>query len=566
MAKSNSYPLAVLNAAARSIWVPIYFFANIFLTGFLFGSINIVPGYSDHLWDLIQGLLGGATFYFIAAFYARKTQFFSNGQLTLIYLVPPLINSILPGALVWAFISKPAGEKILKDFLISYSSLFGQFFIFALLVGAFKYSRNLSKSVASQYQALTYIRQELASGIAESKAKLMAQIQEILKSSSSNFKAENADEIHTGLQEIIDGAVRPLSHQIDAEATTLTKFDAEVESAKLKARKVPLREQLKRRVPLTLAVNPLITVVLYLNFVATTMVFLFGYQSLWQLFAPFIAISYLLYLGFEKLTGNRRGNIFIVLILGLLLSLTQSLVFALLSARRADYDQGQLQAISFTIYLITAGTMIYGILLLNIVENSKSAEKFNLELAKESKAVRQQLWHLHKRVARELHGSLQSKLQIAALKAENVDLQGFYVELNAAISAPELQTPASISELLNDLIEFWDGVCQIKLEASVGTLKTIENQPILSEYLYEVIRENINNSIKHAASNVISIEIKLLSDSIVLEMINNVQKTIEISAKKQSLGSKIFEELAETWSLELGEKQARFIATLLLNR
>jgi signal transduction histidine kinase len=566
MEKIKSPTFGVLSSAANSIWVPALFFANIFLTGFLFGSIGIIPGYSDHLWDFANGMIGAGLFYLISRSFAKNACNLSYSQLATIYLAPPLATAIVPGVIVWLAIDKLAGEKILKDFLFSFSSLFGQFFIYALLIGAFKYSRQLSSTVASQYQALSYIRHELATGIAESKAKLMAQIQEILKSTLSNFKAETSAEVSAGLQVIIDGAVRPLSHMIDAEASSLEQFDAELESAKKKALKVTLLQQLKRKVPISSAVSPLITLILYFNFVATSMVYLFGYQSLLQIFAPFIALSYLFYLGLEKATINRRANIFIIFICGLLISIIQSLIIGFISSRRPEYDQGQLQAISFTIFLLTSSSMIYSLLLRNIVENSNSAEKYNVELANESRVIRQQLWHLHKRIARELHGNLQSKLQVAAIKAEDIDLQGFYADFTEAISAPRDDSQPSLSETLDDLIEFWNGVCQIKLSASEETLKTIENQAILGEYLLEVIRETINNAIKHAASNEILISIELQDDLITLSVINNVQETTENSAKKPSLGSKIFEELAASWSLELGEKQSKFTATLFLNR
>lgn len=566
MEKIKSPIIGVLSTAANSIWVPGLFFANIFLTGFLFGSIGIVPGYSDHLWDFANGLVGAVLFYLIARYYAKKAITLSNSQLATIYLIPPLMTAIIPGAFVWLAIDKLAGEKILRDFLFAFSSLFGQFFIYALLIGAFKYSRQLYITVAGQHHALSYIRQELATGIAESKAKLMAQIQEILNSTLNNFKAETSTEVSAGLQDIIDRAVRPLSHQIDAEASSLNRFDADLEKAKKKALKIPYIQQLKRKVPMSDAVSPLITLILYLNFVATSMVYLFGFHSLWELFAPFIAVTYLLYLGLEKVIRNRRSNIFMIFIFGVLISMLQSLVFAFISDRRAEYDQGQLQAISFTIFLLTSGSMIYSLLLRNIVENSKDAEKYNLELAKESKVIRQQLWHLYKRIARELHGNLQSKLQVAALKAENIDLQGFYADFTTAISTPVADSQPSLTETLNDLIEFWDGICHIQLNASAETLKSIENQAILSEYLLEVIREGINNAIKHAASNEISISIKLQDDLVAISIINNVNKTIENSAKTPSLGSKIFEELAASWSLDLGEKQSKFTATLFLKR
>lgn len=566
MAKSNSPITAVLNSATKSNWVPALFFTNIFFTGFLFGSHNIVPGFSDHLWDFANGLIGAGAFYLLAAFYAKKSLIFSNYQLTAIYLLPPLITALIPGAIVWMVIDKSAGKKILSDFLFSYSSLFGQFFIYSLLIGAINFSRQLNRTVASQFEALSYIRRELASGISESKTKLIEQVNEILGNSKANFEASTSEEISSGFQEIIDGAVRPLSHEIEAEATTQTRFDTEVERAKQKARKVSLKEQIKRKVPLTLAVNPLISVVLYLNFVATSMVFLFGYQSLWQLFTPFIVLSYLLYLVFEKLAVNRLYNIFKVIILGGLLSIFQSLVFAFLSARNVDYDQGQLGALSFTIFLITAGSVIYGILIHNIVENSKNAELFNLELAKESKSVRQQLWHLHKRVARELHGGLQSKLQIAALKGENVDLDKLFADFTSAISTPEIDRQTELlSESLDNLIDFWDGVCKITSNISRDTLEAIEKNPILSEYLLEIIREAINNAIKHAKSDQIEISIDMKDDLIELAVINNVHKSSSISNSNQSLGTKIFKELAESWKLEIGDKQSKFVATLSLN-
>jgi nitrate/nitrite-specific signal transduction histidine kinase len=83
----------------------------------------------------------------------------------------------------------------------------------------------------------------------------------------------------------------------------------------------------------------------------------------------------------------------------------------------------------------------------------------------------------------------------------------------------------------------------------------------------EVIREAINNAIKHASATNISISISDLTGNLItLEVINNVMKSESSSSADKGLGSKIYDEICQSWKLEQGKLESTLIATFAVDQ
>jgi glucose-6-phosphate-specific signal transduction histidine kinase len=176
------------------------------------------------------------------------------------------------------------------------------------------------------------------------------------------------------------------------------------------------------------------------------------------------------------------------------------------------------------------------------------------------------LWRIRKNLSRELHGGLQTKLQILALQIQKgievspqslIDLQSALL----SVTDTEQDIQVSINDFLGEQKEFWAGVSEIDFNISPATAEKLDSLAVVNECIREVIREAINNAIKHAKSSSIDIQIEFSTDSIFhLTVINSVHQ-LATSPKDTSLGSRLFDELTNTWNIEYKADSTEFQAS-----
>jgi signal transduction histidine kinase len=202
----------------------------------------------------------------------------------------------------------------------------------------------------------------------------------------------------------------------------------------------------------------------------------------------------------------------------------------------------------------------------SIQANLNNAELVNVEVAQSISSVRQQLWRIRKNLSRELHGGLQAKLQVLALQIQKgieVSPQSLIDVQSALLSAPDTEQDIqiSINDFLGEQKEFWAGVCEIEFIIAPSTAEKLDSLAVINECIREVIREAVNNAVKHAKSSHIEIQIKLSIDSMFqLTVINSVRQ-LATSSNGTSLGSRLFDELTNTWNIEYKADSTEFQAT-----
>jgi glucose-6-phosphate-specific signal transduction histidine kinase len=202
----------------------------------------------------------------------------------------------------------------------------------------------------------------------------------------------------------------------------------------------------------------------------------------------------------------------------------------------------------------------------SIQANLKNAELVNIEVAQSISSVRQQLWRTRKNLSRGLHGGLQAKLQILALQIQKgieVSPQSLIDVQSALLSAPDTQQgiQVSIIDFLGEQKEFWAGVCEIDFKISPTTAEKLDSLAVINECIREVIREATNNAIKHAKSSTIEIQINLSTDSTFELTVNNSVQQLATASDGTSLGSKLFDELTNSWSIEYNADSTEFQAS-----
>jgi len=435
----------------------------------------------------------------------------------------------------------------------------GQISIFSLIIGAFIYSSQTSKNLAQERIALSLIQEKLREELESNKESLALQISTALNPSLKSIAERIASgakdsEIVLQINQAISGVIRPLSKRL-YEQTPISDLGG-IDRSKLarKIRRIPLKVRLTRAASLNLALNPVISIATYFGFGLVSLLYLFSWNAALQIFLPFVLLSYFICKLLNKLFNQIEGKIYFIILISLLFAVIQSMHFYFIGTIEG-YDSELIGTIAFSIFTLTLGSSIFQIVLDGIQVNLRNAALVNNEVAQSISTVRQQLWSIRKNLSRELHGGLQAKLQVLALQIEKgIEISPqFLVEVQGALfSAKEKNQiiQVSIDDFLQEQKEFWDGVCEIKFSIKPAVSVRIDSNAVLNECIREVVREAINNAIKHAKSSNIDIELNLSGNTTIdLSLIDSADQ-LATTSKDASLGTKMLEELTDSWSIE----------------
>lgn len=561
----------VLSRGFQSKSLAVIYALNLYATGYLFPTEIILPGVNSHLWDLIVGL-GGATSLLLTRSYFRSKAItlYSSPQIAFSFALAISAATVtgVAGSVLILGADMPQ-SSIQGIFVFGPLGTLGQITIFSLIIGAFIYSSHSSKNLAQERIALGLIQEKLREDLESNKATLMLQISNALKPSLNSIEEQVAvgakdSGVVEQINQAINNVIRPLSQKLD-EQTPLSDL-GDIDRTKLarKIRRTPLRDRLTRSASLDLALNPVVSIGTYFGFGLVSLLYLFSWSAAVQIFLPFLVLSYLLFKLLNKLLARIQGKIYVIFLASLLFAVIQSIHFYFVGTIEGD-DPELIGTIAFSIFTLTLGSSIFQIVLNGIQTNLKNAELVNIEVAQSISSVRQQLWRIRKNLSRELHGGLQAKLQIVALQIQRgieVSPQSLIEVQNALLIASETDQDiqVSIHHFLEEQKEFWDRVCEIKYTITPVVASRIDSNPVVNECIREVTREAINNSIKHAKTSWINIELNLFGDSTVDLTVLNSDTRSDRAAGGSSFGSRLFDELTESWSIEYKSDSTEFRA------
>jgi two-component sensor histidine kinase len=562
----------VLSRGFQSRSLAVIYAVNLYATGYLFPTEVILPGVDSHSWDLLVGL-GGAVSLLLARWYFRSktVTLYSWAQIAFSFSLV-FFGATATGVAgsVLLFGANIPQSSIQGVFVFGPLGTLGQISIFSLITGAFIYSSRTSKSLAQERIALSLIQEKLREELESNKATLLLQISNALQPSLKSIEDQVAEGVRNPalvkqINMAINGVIRPLSQKLDEQTPLFDLGDIDRTKLARKIRRIPLKGRLSRTAPLNLALNPVVSIGTYFGFGLVSLLYLFLWSAAVQIFLPFLILSYLLFKLLSKPLSRIKGKIYVIFLASLLFANIQSIHFYFIGTIEG-YDPELIGTIAFSIFTLTLGSSIFQIILNSIQANLKNAELVNIEVAQSISSVRQQLWRTRKNLSRGLHGGLQAKLQILALQIQKgiqVSPQSLIDVQSALLSAPDTQQgiQVSIIDFLGEQKEFWGGVCEIDFKISPTTAERLDSLAVINECIREVIREAINNAIKHAKSSGIEIQINLSTDSTFqLTVINSVHQHAT-SSNGTSLGSKLFDELSNSWNIEYNAGSTEFRAS-----
>jgi signal transduction histidine kinase len=441
----------------------------------------------------------------------------------------------------------------------TFTSISGQLFVYALLIGTFSYSRFAARTLAQDRLALNQIRVRLTEEIDSQKSEIQRQLTDALSPFLATFNSLGSiSGASSQIQSLINQVIRPLSHSLHQSAEKSDTPSVDLNQVRKEIRKIPLRQRLSREVPISKAVSPLISFVTFINFPLIGFVYLYGYEAVAPVWIPFLAIEVLLFFAIRRIGADLAIKSYSIIMLSLFLAIVNAaLLYIIGSNLFAHYPSDIVAAFALSVFLLSFGSSIFEILLEGVRQNLASAEQTNEDLAKGSAILRQELQALNKRASREIHGGVQAKLQGLAIRiSQETEFTQFDFDAiaNEILSSYETLTlepqPREIRSDLHELAEFWRGITSIEIAISDDVASRLNDDPVAAECLAEIARESINNSIKHAGATSMRIEISITSESdYEICISNNVNKERNLG-DPSGLGTKIFDELADNWNFQ----------------
>jgi len=556
----------------KSLWLPGIFAANIFLTGFLLPTETLEAGYTLHHWDFVIAISGAILLLALRPLLNNPKPFL----IASIFLVSGLGAAYTP--YLWAELVLPHGipDSMSDKWAYGFVGPVAQIVVLALAIGSVRYWRRTSNAVAENRAALNILRRDLHEQIENERKSIVDLIfttvkPALLKVESAMNSGAGREEISANINLVIADVVRPLSLQLDSSASKAT-YEINRRLIKRSFRKRRIRQGFKTPISMRFAVNAPLSLFAYINFNVTTLAYIYGFKSALTVSVPFLLTTLLIFVLLNKITTGRISTVGRTILLNCGISVLQALAFAYsihflgpaeMSAEEASFG--------LTTFLFTLAPSLLGIILFNLRANLDKESEITSEIAKNISIIKRQLWALRKNFAREIHGGLQSQLQILALKFERGDsnqsqlIEEFNSEIKKALALEATQHEVqNLQASLDELVEFWEGIVTIKTSITSDVTDVIEGDSLIVQCLYEVIREAVNNAVKHSGADQISIMAEMSAPATIsLEVANNVKKTLR-KTKGNSLGSEIYKELSHTWDLKIGAETVTLKASFTL--
>jgi signal transduction histidine kinase len=409
---------------------------------------------------------------------------------------------------------------------------------------------NLKLSKQGFEAQLSNLRFAQMSRVRELLAPAIWELGKLLKDASLSKDASRAI---GALRQLNDEVVRPLSHSMiqKFELPALTKGVSQ--RSRLGQFVLPSRVTLGSTLPLT-AFAPFVAVITY----SATSALLGPIDALLAA-AVVTTILTLELLFIKRLIGKATVSLPVAVMSSLAVgSLLGATTWVMVSYEflALPRDIG-LQTLVFFIM-----TMIV-FLMLGIAQMQRNQATEELEEAVEdlrllTSQLRQQVWLSQKTLATELHGSVQAALNASAMRLALIpnptpeDLDRVRQDIDNAmqrLGASDYLDGQSIEELLEQICDLWEGSCEISYRLDPDASSALADDSAAAYCTLEVIREAINNAIKHGDAKLIEITASLNAEVIELTVTNNGDAT---QLSTPGLGSSLYQELALDYKLSLG--------------
>ena len=174
--------------------------------------------------------------------------------------------------------------------------------------------------------------------------------------------------------------------------------------------------------------------------------------------------------------------------------------------------------------------------------------------------VQQELWAANHRLARRLHGKVQSQLTAAALRLEawarHPDssalppvLDEVTTALGQVMTLLEEQSsarPTDVEGAVAAMTSVWNGVASTRLTFDADTVALLSTDPAACESVVEIVRECVGNAIRHGRAHHLSIEVGPVDCASVLVRVDDDGRGLP-HPTIPGLGSHLLDQVCLSW-------------------
>ena len=544
-------------------------FLNYPVTGLFFGdTVTGSNGMTNHSLDLITG----ACCLILILVLGVIRQRFLAGSLTfslfayalVSVLVIPFVNNIrnLSG-----FEQDPI-QLILSGIF----QMFGIQILFTVIFSSLLETRAERKNLSLQLAKLKYTRATLEEQIREISARLKDVVNQKLttllldlESVLEKNKNLSAKELASAISETLNEGVRPLSWNIENESAQISS------SANVEIKRIGLLERFSYPIHIREVIAIRALLALYLFFDVPVMYFHFDAVAAIETIGV-IAFTGLVLWGLKEFFGDRRFPSWLAILLNSSAVAVASSSFILMRAIAGELS-ADLEELALVFSMVQIA-ILGGIFQSSLVRHYafiESQRQVNRDLESLVSQLRQSAWVAKKKLARLVHGQVQSDLlaaylqltQASTLDASLIKQVGQRIEkAKTALSQMDNSSPA-FQQTLEQITATWGSSFNVNTDISDDAIAALQQDPVATSCALEVVMEGINNAAKYGTAGQATLVIGLTSNSKLYIEVTNQTEVSE--AENAGYGSTVLDEVTHEWDFRIVDGAAKLTAEIILN-
>jgi hypothetical protein len=519
-----------------------------------------------HLYDFLGGL-GAAAGVFVLRIATKK---FDPGNIKTTVIVVGWFVAGFAGSFLQFSIASSVGplppiyEDLLPFGALSFWTLSFCFTVFSTVVIQNRQAaRNLTRAQAT----LDVLRSTMVLQVSNAQKELQERVQEkirpVLDSLSREIKQLRTDSGETSkssttqrLQTAALNLIRPLSHELYAVEADVSL--ASSEGGAPTSSRPTLKELITRRMPLSVAFNPVLPAVLILAFFGGSYFIVGGWLGVLLGCIATTAVVMGILIGLSRLTRRVTLPLPSVLIIGIVVGgILATLYVAIPEFLIVDIPDDYQAFLAVGAGLVLVFTPLFTIFYDTRLFSLERLKQANEESATLIARMRQEVWLRQKQLAKIVHGGIQSTLNAARIRLTQAPtitpelINTVLTDLEIAqheLVAPPIELTTTIDDQLAELSSFWKGVCEVELTLDQSAQQSLLEDSSATQAVMEVVSEGISNAVKHSQAHRVQLDISQHSPNSIRIELQHLTSQIDVPQTSSGLGTQILAQLTVSWT------------------
>ena len=546
--------------------------ANYILNGRLFGGVDLVDGGPPSYVFDIYNAVSVVIVLFAFRFMPFKNTF--TKSITVFTIASAISNFVPAIALPYLYSTVDANSENYKSFLLIATTGFFQMILvqslLTILLASFSESRIARKKIAIEQTKLNHLRENYQTQLAEINQRLEVDVRSKLDELLSNLLSKieshrKPKELASLVGETLDEGVRPLSWEIESDP------DEDIDLSKVKPIKFSLRERFAFKVELSRATSVASATFLLAIYDLPLILFVFGIEAI-PLGIVTIAISTAgMFLVTRLFAKYKIYSWLAVILMGLIAGLLgSSFLFIRLLSEGLSAEFYEIGVVISFAQIYLAVTWFKTTIELRAFSIGR-VQELNEQLKVLVSTLRQSTWLQKQKLARMVHGPVQSSLFAVYLELNQSDsledgTRGQLAEkVRAASQALDLADESvkqPFAKALAQLTEGWGDTLEFKVRLEPEVARRIDSSEVGKACAIETLREAINNAAKYGTGHV-DVAIDSVTDELVsIQVRNGISYKSSLAAP--GYGSNVLNLVTHQWELKTENDQAVFTALVAL--